>query len=626
MRDAPRSGERLAAFLLFFVVASLSLALVHVDGRPSFKADDFPTIAYASSWRNVAADIYGPQYGLDFFAFWRPLITTSLAVDQRLFGLEPLGFLVMNGCAFALSAFLLWTLLRLLVPERPSFAWTSATLWLLHPSPVVSLSWVVGRVDTHSVLFILLAAVLHLRHRRGAAAWPVVVAVVAALATKESAIGLPFFLVGIDLLDRHATLARGIVVFGRAVPGLVHVLVTLPLYFLVRYVLLGDVLGGYGFLRAQGLDAFAVFDGLRQTLGLSIVPGLPRGMRDLVVIGLLVFVGLFALFGPGAKRGLRARRAVGVVVLSAGVFAPLAQLLPSMRDPSQQRYAYFASLWALTAWTGFVTFICGRGRGLRRVGIVVALLPLVLLLPERFHEMRRMSRHDAFVRSVQTAVDGVAASLPAGPSSVVIAGAAERANHPQRLLWGLGSMHAQPFREDNVAVVSLRKLVPFASEVDAALAAAGLGSYVVIGSDERATIEPAVSLRRSEARRRGFDVELVADDWARLVAGSEAIGFEAADDVREVAVLTTVGSARLRVQPRDGVLLLRELFGANLAWELPGSSATPLLYLLPNPLDLDPLVPIDFVWREGEEVKVGRLRCARSFTKRVIRELRAVLR
>lgn len=626
--EASRRRERLAAFFVFVLVGSY-----FCFARDAvFKADDYPTILYASDWGRVFADYFGSQYGLSFFVFWRPAITTSLAIDHALFGDFAAGYYAMNAVAFALSVFVLWAILRALWPERPAFAWAAALLWILHPAPVVSVHWVVGRVDTHSVLPMLLTCWLHLRYRRARAKrWLVALCMLWALASKESAIGLPLMLVGLDLLDRHPSLPGGPAFAGRGVPALVYLL-ALPLFFVWRKLVLGQALGGYGFLAGEALDPYAIFDGLRQSLGQSLVPGLGDGLRDALVLALVASVGIWAL----ASRVRRRARVVGVLVLSAGIWAPLAQLLPSMRDPAQQRYAYFACLWALLAWSAFACAGAARvapsSRSLRVVsGLLVALLPLVLLVPERGRELSKMRAHDSFCRSLTGAVDDAVARakskhvVDAGERCVldpiVVGGDAEAANHPQRFLWGLTDVHRPPFRSFRVELVSLRSLAPYASPVPSADASAASCAWVEIDDAGSSSARDGGGQAPVEARWLDFDGRLDVEDWKRLVDPSSALGFEVDGDVDVVDVLTSVGSARMRVPVRSGRLSLRDLLLSNVAWKTGDASAVPLIHLILNPLDLAPTSPVYLRWRDARGEVRARFSATRAFTRTAIAEL-----
>ena len=654
MKHSPGGRELLAALLLFVVVG---FGFCFPVGAV-LKADDYPAIAWASDWGHVLHDFVGPQYDLSFFHFWRPWITASLALDHSLFGVDAAGFLAMNVLAFVLSVLCLWFLLRLLVPRQPAFAWMVAGLWLLHPAPVVSLDWVVGRVDTHAVLAMLVTMLLHLAHRRGAARWPVVLGLIWSFGSKESAIGLPFVLLGLDLLDPHPSLARGPRLQGRTLPGICHLL-ALPLFFLWRYFVLGEALGGYGFLRQQSFEPLAILAGLRQSLGQALLPGLPNPVRDGGVALLLVFVLFWSLRRPRAwgqavgHQSFAWHRGLAVVLISAGIWGPLAQLLPSMRDSGQQRYAYAACLWSLMAWAGLVLALSSLGRAERfasaglatgadsadqrpvpvlrsAVLLLLAGLPLLLLLPERAREVTKLARHDRFCRAMVTAVDEVVqrsqltSQEAVAGSMVVVAGDAEAANQPQRFLWGFGALHAPPFRKQRVEVVTLRPLSSAATVVPVALASRGLSSYVEVHG-ESLHVQPATPGMRLWAKPVGFDGVLRKKHVAALGQVDCELGFACDPALRQVAVLTSTGSALLPVQVQDGVLRLRNLLLQNLSWAQGPQSPLPLIYMLLNPMDLAPQSPVFVLWEEHEgestRIRIGRLFASKEFTKRMIREL-----
>jgi tetratricopeptide (TPR) repeat protein len=89
-----------------------------------------------------------------------PLVYTTLRFERALWGLNPMGYHIVNILLHVLNALLVWMLLRrLAIPG----AWLAAALWALHPVQVESVAWITELKNTQSTLFFMLAVLAWLR-------------------------------------------------------------------------------------------------------------------------------------------------------------------------------------------------------------------------------------------------------------------------------------------------------------------------------------------------------------------------------------------------------------------------------------------------------------------------------
>ncbi|MBK8975411.1 MAG: hypothetical protein IPM29_05760 [Planctomycetes bacterium] len=381
-------GELPAAPLLF--------ALIVVAWYPIhayWQSDDFLALHYTQSLRATLSDFVGPQYGLDGVAlFYRPFITLSFWIEQRLFGTDPWVSHMSNTLAHAVSACLVGSIAARFAGSLKGFL--AGLVFGLAPIHTGSILWAVGRVDSHTTMWLLLACVFTLRRfeRKRCRLWPALVCGVLALGSKESAIVLPVVAAALVFADAprrtrwHRTL--------RTWP----LLACTAAFVCVRRLALGHWIGGYS--AKPPIVPTAAAEGLASKAWHCMNPMLMlRGdLTDapewIVHLGLLPFV--------AATVYLLWRRRMDALAFALAWFAFTA--LPAIHsfgdaDPANLRLFYLP-------FAGFA-FVIGASGPIVTVAMLAAFaLPTVHLHRDYYAAFREARRTHDQLRTAAAELEG----------------------------------------------------------------------------------------------------------------------------------------------------------------------------------------------------------------------------
>lgn len=221
-----------------------------------FLFDDFPALINNTQLHITHlsfAEVWHAASGFQLGGGSRPLAMASFAINHALGGLDPWGWKLTGLAVHGLNTLLVYLLVTRLfaladMGERHQrlAAFAVAAAWAVHPLQVSTALYVVQRMESLSLTFVLLALLAYLRGRaqqqRGDTGWPWLLACVPlvglGLASKESAILFPLYALALELTVlqfgmRHplaARLWRWCWAGGVAIALLVYALVLVPRY------------------------------------------------------------------------------------------------------------------------------------------------------------------------------------------------------------------------------------------------------------------------------------------------------------------------------------------------------------------------------------------------------------
>lgn len=350
----------------------LTALLVFWPGGVGFLSDDFVLLRAIERDGPWAAGFYR-GLGVNFL---RPLSTACLALEHSLFGLHAIGFHLVSLALHLLNACLVGLLAVRLLPSGPEpstevfvipirprdVAMPAAFFFLVLPCHSEAVMWISGRADLLATLGCLIALNAWFAWRARGGPGRLLLAFGAyllALTAKESALTLGAALVALEWLTPAPPAADTQAPPRRPCPrwGLAAWLVLPVAYYVVRAMLLGTWVGGYGAARHLGVSPIAIVLNASKAAARTLLP--PVELAPVALIIALLVLGALLLWGLllALRRGSSAVAAdfYGrihprlVLALAAAWLIALAPALPlpvSLRLTEGERLLYFPSVFA----------------------------------------------------------------------------------------------------------------------------------------------------------------------------------------------------------------------------------------------------------------------------------------
>jgi len=151
--------------------------------------------SYLGDWRYLGEIFtHGITQGAGrFTSFYRPLQIISYVIDQAFWKFDVVGYHLTNIFCHVAAAFLIFWFLNLLFRDR-FISFVASLLFVVHPIHTEAVSYISGRADSLSAIFLFLTLIFYIklsRQNRPALFFVMVVSYAFALLSRESALILP---------------------------------------------------------------------------------------------------------------------------------------------------------------------------------------------------------------------------------------------------------------------------------------------------------------------------------------------------------------------------------------------------------------------------------------------------
>ena len=329
-----------------------------------FLADDFGEIKYV--WmifhgcpEHLWSSFIGPYIGNSTIHVYRPWMLMSQVIDCVVWGVNPFGFHLTNLLYYSGCVLLFYFFIKEVLKYSPN-SWNStaaflaAALFAVSPLHCESVAWMIGRVDVICCFFYLLGLLLltkGVREGNHLAKIAGLVAFAFALCTKEMAVGLPVVLTAVlFFFPKEQAASKDISTWSSLKNAFIasrSAWFLLAVYFLVRFLALGTVLGGYsGSVGASQVANMATkwFDPdtwQRILIPTGLLPGLTKYRQIIRVCEWAIGGFAIALI---LMRGLSVRRALFIGVWGLTALAPIYQLWGLGENLEGERFLFFFSM------------------------------------------------------------------------------------------------------------------------------------------------------------------------------------------------------------------------------------------------------------------------------------------
>jgi tetratricopeptide (TPR) repeat protein len=261
----------------YIIIAVVTLLVFYNTFQNEFVFDDESVVqnnASITSLSNIPKYFTGEEgFHKVIGKYYRPVVSTTFALDYALYGLSPVGFHLTNVIIHLIACILLFKIFTLLFKSSKYCNIVSllvTLVFVVHPVHTESVSWISGRTDSIATLFFFAAFLYYIKYvkfttnENKSSKFLIISAVyyLIGLLSKEMVITMPVIILLYDFVYRKKSPGY----FKENIKSYLLFAAVTIFYFLIRYLALKDIPDRLNYMYFIGKDTSVVFFTMLKTI------------------------------------------------------------------------------------------------------------------------------------------------------------------------------------------------------------------------------------------------------------------------------------------------------------------------------------------------------------------------
>lgn len=264
--------KKLTRIHCYIIITVFSLLVFYNTLQNDFVFDDESVVQNYTAIRDLSniPKFFTAEEGFHkvIGRYYRPVVSTTYALDYSMWGLNPYGFHLTNIIINTISSLLLFSILyRLFIDYKYGLlaSLVSSLLFAVHPVHTEAVSWISGRTDSLVTLSFFASFLFYILYREENTNKYFIYSLIFytfGLLTKEMIVTFPLIIILFDFLWKRKTLKE---ILTNWKIYLVYILLTI-IYIIIRYIVLKDIVERTKYNYFYGKDTITIFATMLKTI------------------------------------------------------------------------------------------------------------------------------------------------------------------------------------------------------------------------------------------------------------------------------------------------------------------------------------------------------------------------